>query len=162
MQWNTSANRAAHYAKEYAKLNYYTSISSAHVLAGLCGEDHHGVGSALFKIDVHCYKILEKTNEYFRKIEAGAFEKDFGGDYQKRDLPWTPAAVLITDWASIEAQDIGHLQVEAEHLLLAICKLADFSNTYLRFAVVDVIRELNIDVKRMKEVALQLLKQNKY
>jgi ATP-dependent Clp protease ATP-binding subunit ClpC len=126
--------------KEAHKLQH-EYVGTEHILLGLVGEGS-GVGAnVLGELDIDANNVRKAIEA---KTEKGTPKTTVG------DLPTTPRAKKVIEYAVEEARQLSHNYVGTEHLLLGLLK-EDVG------IAADVLRDLGAELSVIREKVLELL-----
>ncbi|MFA5779677.1 MAG: ATP-dependent Clp protease ATP-binding subunit [Elusimicrobiota bacterium] len=114
------AQRAIRLAQEEAKRLNHDSITPEHILLGLLDLDDGVAATIISNLSIHTARIkieIEKT------LPVGDNLLQYG------ELPLTPKARKVLEYAIEEAQKMAHSYVGTEHILLGLLKNPDLKTT---------------------------------
>ena len=130
----TLANQEAH------RFNH-EHVGTAHILLGLVSEGHGVAANVLMNLGLDLQKIRTEV-----KLLAPC-----GPDLvTTRDLPLTPLARRVTEYALDEARALNHNYVGTEHLLLGLLREREGP-------AAQVLANLGLDAAHVRQETLNLL-----
>jgi len=133
--------KVIYFARDEASRLQHDYIGTEHLLLGIVRE---GEGIAA--------KVLSKMDLDFEQIQQAVenMVKSSGGTLTIGEIPFTPRAKRVLELAIEEARLLGHNYVGTEHLLLGLIREGEG-------VAAQVLQELGVDRKRVREEVLKLL-----
>lgn len=127
-------------AQEETRLLGHNFVGSEQILLGLLGE---GSGIAAKELRSKGINLKDARIEVEKIIGRGS-------GFVAAEIPLTPRAKQILEFAEKESKKLGHDCVETQHLLLGILNQD-------KGVAIKVLGNLEIDAKKMKEELVKLM-----
>src|SRR5215468_5210454 len=135
------ARKVMQLANQEAQRFNHEYVGTEHVLLGLIKEGSGVAANVLRNLDVDLRKI---RNEIEKIVQAGPEMVTMG------QLPQTPRAKKVIEYAIEEARNLNHNYVGTEHLLLGLLREHDG-------VAAQVLMNLNLKLEEVREEVLNLL-----
>ena len=128
-------------ARQEAQRLNHEYIGTEHILLGLVQEESGVAANVLKNMDVDLKKI---------RIEVEKLVQSGGATVTMGQLPFTPRAKKVLEYALEEASQLGHNYIGTEHLLLGLLRESDG-------VAAQVLLNLGLKLEEVREEVLELL-----
>ena len=128
-------------ARQEAQRFNHEYIGTEHILLGLVQEESGVAANVLKNMDVDLKKI---------RIEVEKLVQSGGATVTMGQLPFTPRAKKVLEYALEEASQLGHNYIGTEHLLLGLLRESDG-------VAAQVLLNLGLKLEEVREEVLELL-----
>jgi predicted AAA+ superfamily ATPase len=136
------ARRVLKLANQEAQRFNHEYIGTEHILLGLVREGSGVVAKVLKNLDVDLQKVRQEVE---RLVQSGTEMVTMG------ELPYTPRAKKVIEYAIEEARNLNHNYVGTEHLLLGLLREEEGM-------AAQVLRNLGLRLGEVREEVLNLLR----
>jgi ATP-dependent Clp protease ATP-binding subunit ClpC len=128
-------------ARQEAQRLNHEYIGTEHILLGLVQEESGVAANVLKNMDVDLKKI---------RIEVEKLVQSGGATVTMGQLPFTPRAKKVLEYALEEASQLGHNYIGTEHLLLGLLRESDG-------VAAQVLLNLGLKLEEVRDEVLELL-----
>ncbi len=128
-------------ARQEAQRFNHEYIGTEHILLGLVQEESGVAANVLKNMDVDLKKV---------RIEVEKLVQPGGSTVTLGQLPFTPRAKKVLEYALEEASNLGHNYIGTEHLLLGLLRESDG-------VAAQVLMNLGLKLEEVREEVLELL-----
>ena len=130
-------------SQEEARRMGHNFVGTEQLLLGVVGQRQGLGGKALHSVGITLKKARREVEKYIGR----------GTGFVASEIPFTPRAKRVLEMSVQEGKDIGQNYVGTEHILLAL--IAEEDGVAIR-----TIEKLNVDVIRLRNKTLNLIKDN--
>jgi ATP-dependent Clp protease ATP-binding subunit ClpC len=128
-------------ANQQAKQFNHEYIGTEHILLGLVSEGSGVAANVLKNLNIDLEKILSEVGKL---VQRGPDRVAAG------ELPWTPRAKKVVEYAMEEARNLGHNYIGTEHILLGLLREEEG-------VAAQVLMNLGLKLEEVRKEVLTLL-----